>query len=256
MSKICPVCGETYYTWYPICYKCNQLKEEGKVIKCESCGTWHYFNTPCPKCNSKNINDTESQEIEKDQPETTTEIETETIKNTSKKCLICGEDSGEYLFCSTHYYKYRNKTLLLKINNCTEIELLDESYEGIYVCKDGHVVKSKSERDIDNYLFLNEYFHAYERAISIDGETFKPDFCLINVYPEEKGYQKNVYIEHWGYDETNIDYTQQKKYKLEKYEKAGITLICLYEKSDAKDIDAALDRKLSYYKKGKINYLE
>lgn len=52
MSKICPVCGEIYNTYYPICYKCNQLKEEGKVIKCEKCGTWHYADKPCPNCDN------------------------------------------------------------------------------------------------------------------------------------------------------------------------------------------------------------
>ena len=30
---------------------------------------------------------------------------------------------------------------------------MDESYEGMFKCRDGHIVKSKSEREIDNYLF-------------------------------------------------------------------------------------------------------
>ncbi|WP_251548305.1 hypothetical protein [Pumilibacter intestinalis] len=162
-------------------------------------------------------------------------------------CIVCGTESNGYLFCRTHYNKYKNKTLLLKITKCSEIEILDESYEGIYICRDGHVVKSKSEREIDNYLFSNKIAHAYEKALTIDGETFHPDFYL----PELK-----VYIEHWGYDESNYEYTRTKNYKIEKYRKKGITLICTHEKTDTKDIEATLDRKLESYEEGKINFLD
>lgn len=162
-----------------------------------------------------------------------------------KKCLLCNNDSGEYLFCKSCFNKYRNKTLLLKITvtKDQQLELLDESYEGLYVCKDGHVVKSKSERDIDNYFFEHKIAHAYEKALTIKGEIFHPDFYL----PE-----LDLYLEHWGYDESNVEYTKRKEYKIPKYKEKGITLICTYEK-DMKDVETSLDIKLDTYKKGEIN---
>ena len=135
------------------------------------------------------------------------------------------------------------------------MELLDESYEGRYTCKDGHIVKSKSEREIDNYLFENEIPHAYEKELSFgasEKDILHPDFYL----PNYLGKGKHVYIEHWGYEENNIQYTQTKKFKLPIYKKLGITLVCTYEKTDTKDIESTLDRKLKKenIKENQINF--
>ncbi|MCM1556214.1 MAG: hypothetical protein NC087_01630 [Anaeroplasma bactoclasticum] len=160
------------------------------------------------------------------------------------KCITCGKPTDGLLFCSNCYYKYKNKELLFKITNCTSIELIDEEYEGRYICKDGHIVKSKSERDIDNYLFENGITHAYEKELPYGPnrtEVLHPDFYL----PNYLGKNNHVYIEHWGYNENNIAYTKTKKFKLPIYEKLGITLICTNEKTDVKDIEATLNRKLN-----------
>lgn len=250
MGKTCVICGKAGYKFYPFCYEHLQMKSNGEIEKCESCGEWHFADKPCKKCDggniekeSKNIDcflDLDDDNAKKKDNETHERI-------IGKNCLICGAASNGYLFCRTHYNKYKNKALLVKITKCSEIEILDESYEGIYICRDGHVVKSKSEREIDNYLFSNKIAHAYEKALIIDGETFHPDFYL----PELK-----VYIEHWGYDESNYEYTRRKDYKIKKYQQKGITLICTHEKTDTKDIETALDRKLDDYKEGQINYLD
>jgi hypothetical protein len=141
--------------------------------------------------------------------------------------------------------------LLVVIKNCTEVEILDESYEGKYHCDDGHVVKSKSEVMIDNYLFENGIPHAYEKAFPIDDNPdhdLHPDFYL----PNFRNSSDDVYIEHWGYDENNIQYTKTKKYKLPIYRQKGITLICTNEK-DITDFKTNIKRKLDNYKKGTIN---
>ncbi|MGN0796226.1 MAG: hypothetical protein ACI4MT_04670 [Christensenellales bacterium] len=221
----CPICGEpTYlvYGKYPrkdgLCSKCGKKLRDGLIEQCPNCGKWHNTNETC-EC-KKNIN----------------------INN---HCLVCGKESGEYFFCKEHYEKYKNKTILfkIKVEKGQHIELLDDSYEGMFTCKDGHIVKSKSERDIDNYLFEHKIAHAYEKTITINEEQFKPDFYLPDL---------DVYIEHWGYNEDNIEYTKQKDYKIKKYIEKGITLICTNEK-EMKDIDATLDMKFAKYKKGKIN---
>ena len=56
------------------------------------------------------------------------------------KCITCGKVTDGLLFCSNCYFKYKDKELLFKITNCSNIELLDGDYEGRYTCKDGHIV--------------------------------------------------------------------------------------------------------------------
>jgi hypothetical protein len=227
-GKNCAICGKPS-KFYELCLECNKLKDEGKVIKCESCGTWHYADKPCA-CQK---------------------IASDTTANT--KCIICEEDSNGLLFCKKCYYKYKDKEILLRITNCKNIELLDYSYEGKYKCIDGHMVKSKSEREIDNYLFHHGIPHAYERDFPIDDKKencLHPDFYLSEQEPKGK-----VYLEHWGFDESHKSYTESKEYKIEKYKEKGITLICTSEKEDSGDIESALDRKLGNYKHGEINFL-
>lgn len=234
-EHICPICGEPTFKYYGnyrkdgLCSQHGRMANAGEIEQCPDCGQWHNADENCPNCTQP----AEPQVTEQQDPQ-------------SKKCLLCGADSGNFMFCKTCYSKYHDKTLLLKVtvNTNQHIELLDESYEGIYVCKDGHVVKSKSERDIDNYLFEHNIPHAYEKALPIGDEIFKPDFYLPN---------QNAYLEHWGYDESNSEYTRRKEYKIPKYREKGITLICTDE-HDMKDVETSLQIKLETYKKGEINF--
>lgn len=181
-----------------------------------------------------------------------------TINEENKsKCITCGIKTNGLLFCPNCYHKYKNKELLFKITNCSCIELLDESYEGHRTCKDGHIVKSKSEREIDNYLFDHGIYHAYEKELSYGSsanETLHPDFCL----PNYLGQGKDVYIEHWGYNENNIKYTNTKKFKMPIYKKLNITLVCTFEQTDMNNIESVLDRKLNknFIKENEINFDE
>lgn len=270
MVKSCAVCGKPS-GMYPLCPACFKLRDDGKIEKCEKCGVWHLKSEPCgckveaSSTTSKLkrfFNDiinpeTTPSSSEKGKNQTDKESEKEKDKSgsaTFSKCITCGKKTApDYLFCSECYHKYKDKELHIKICHCTEIELLEDSYEGRYTCKDGHVVKSKSELLIDNYLFEHAIPHAYEKALPIDEDEkhdLHPDFYL----PNFGGEGKHVYIEYWGFNEDNIQYTKTKKYKLSVYQKMGITLICTNEKNDMKDIDAALDRKLKHYEIGKVNF--
>lgn len=168
------------------------------------------------------------------------------------KCIACGKETKPgHLFCPLCYKKYVNKKLLVEITNCKEIIILDDSYEGKFTCSDGHIVKSKSEMLIDNWLFANNIPHAYEKALLIDDDEkhdLYPDFCL----PGYKDDKDDIYIEYWGYNEKNIEYTKSKNYKMKIYKEQKVTVICLEEK-DMMDINTTLTRKLKYYKKGEIN---
>lgn len=279
----CDKCSEWHYT-NETC-KCRkivftELPSEG-FNECIVCGAETTGYAYCRKCFRKYTeeellrilnNDTLTPEKgTPDKIEAIPEIQNdETIDNISEiasnnvviidfdnkaKCIICGKKTDGLLFCSNCYHRYKNKELLFRITNCTNVELLDEDYEGRYTCKDGHIVKSKSERDIDNYLFEHGISHAYERELpygATDKEVLHPDFYL----PNYMGEGKHIYIEHWGYNENNFQYTKTKKFKMPIYEKLGITLICTYEKTDMGKIDTVLDRKLNkqFIKVNKINY--
>lgn len=43
----CKVCGADSGK-YPLCRICNIKKDKGEIIKCTTCGNWHYANALCP----------------------------------------------------------------------------------------------------------------------------------------------------------------------------------------------------------------
>lgn len=311
MKKKCAICGKDGYSYFPFCYEHLQMKNEGKIVKCENCGQWHFANDLCQckgapaytelpiegfsacitcgasttgyafcrKCFKKYTRDEmldilngnkaglleneegETEEtVEKDEhpvPPDDTESNNVIVVdlNSKSKCITCGKQTDGLLFCTSCYHKYKSKELLFRITGCTNVELLDEDYEGRYTCKDGHIVKSKSERAIDDYLFEHGIPHAYERELpygATEKEVLHPDFYL----PDYLGEGEHVYIEHWGYNENNIQYTKTKKFKMPIYRKLEITLVCTYEKTDMGKIDTVLDRKLNkaFIKVNSINY--
>ena len=256
-EKKCPICGKPTNVYMGharkdgLCREHGMMANKGELEQCPDCGKW---NNPFKKCECKKK--TKPDPVEEKPTPTTDKNNIITINAENKsKCITCGKTTDGLLFCPQCYSKYKNKELLFKITNCSNVELLDENYEGRFICKDGHIVKSKSEREIDNYLFEHGISHAYEKALpygATEKEILHPDFYL-NDY---LGKNKHVFIEHWGYNENNIQYTKTKKFKMSIYEKLGITLICTYEKSDTSDIDTALDRKLNknYIKENQINH--
>ena len=258
-AKTCAICGKPS-GMYPLCRDCFKLRDEGKIEQCPDCKTWHYTNKPCECKKITEKSNKEIQNIEKPKEELSPVFEAKnqpsivTIDyNNKSKCITCGKPTDGLLFCGQCYKKYKDKELLFRIKKCSEVELLDESYEGLYTCKDGHIVKSKSEREIDNYLFEHGIAHAYEKELSYGSsakEVLHPDFYLHDYLGEKK----HVYIEHWGYNENNKDY--EKTFKMQIYKQTGITLICTYEKSDMAKIDSVLERKLNreYIKENEINY--
>ncbi len=100
---------------------------------------------------------------------------------------------------------------------------------------DGHMVRSKAEMLIDNWLYMAEIVHAYERKLPIEEDVYC-DFYI----PTGK-----VYIEYWGY-ENDEKYLTRKKQKLEIYNKYGFHLIQLND-DDVKNLDDVLPRMLLKY---------
>lgn len=258
----CVVCGAST-NGKAFCYSCWRERDEEEMLEILNSGKYYE-----PDEDEEEDEEDEEEavieveEVEKAEESAATEnadsAQHRTIiidpKNRSK-CIVCGIHTDGLLFCGACYRKYSKKSLLFRISNCREIDLLEADYEGRYTCKDGHVVKSKSEREIDNYLFEHGIPHAYEHALPYgarESDVLHPDFFL----PDFLGKGKHVYIEHWGYDEHNLHYTKTKKFKMQIYQQLGITLVCTFEKTDMGNIDATLDRKLNplFIQEGQINF--
>ena len=222
-SKFCQICNKPS-GMYPLCKEHLKMKDEGKVIK-DNNGKWvlkEFVNTTI-------------------------------VHNTQTNCLICGDKTENgFLFCKRCYNEYKNKSVLIKVTNCTQTEFvctIDKYESGLTIkCKDGHIVRSKSEMAIDNYLYDHNIKHAYEKPYPISAkkeEDLHPDFYL----PEY-----DLYIEHWGYA-NKANYKEEKDYKTRIYNRNKTTVIGTTEE-DMQDIETALDRKLNpkNYIRGKVNY--
>ena len=95
----CNLCGGESGKYF-LCFKCNKLKDEGKVIKCADCGQWHYADTFC-KCKKKT--DNKSEILKK--PAVTNE------KNDAASdglCIVCGEKAPNGHLCRDCYYEMRD----------------------------------------------------------------------------------------------------------------------------------------------------
>lgn len=107
-----------------------------------------------------------------------------------------------------------------------------EKFEATHRALDGHWVRSKAEALIDNWLYMSEKVHAYERQLPVEEELYC-DFYI----PEGK-----VYIEYWGL-ESNPKYQARKQAKLEIYKKYNFNLIELNDEH-VKNLDDHLPKML------------
>jgi hypothetical protein len=89
-----------------------------------------------------------------------------------------------------------------------------EKHKATHRASDGHMVRSRAELLIDNWLYVANKVHAYEKKLPVDEEVYC-DFYL----PEGV-----VYIEFWGM-ENDQNYCKRKEAKIEIYKKYGFNLI-------------------------------
>ncbi|MEA5471144.1 hypothetical protein [Spirulina sp. 06S082] len=97
---------------------------------------------------------------------------------------------------------------------------------------DGHWVRSKAEVMIDNWLYMAELVHAYERRLPIAEEVYC-DFYI----PSGK-----VYLEYWGY-ENDSKYLDRKREKQRIYQQYELNLIEIVDEN-VRDLDDFLPRIL------------
>lgn len=99
--------------------------------------------------------------------------------------------------------------------------------------QDGHMVRSRAEVLIDNWLYMQGLVHAYERRLPIEEECYC-DFYL----PGGKG----VYIEYWG-RESDPKYRDRQAVKRGIYAKYKLRLIELGD-AEIERLDDVLPREL------------
>ncbi|NQZ12525.1 MAG: glycerol kinase [Algicola sp.] len=116
--------------------------------------------------------------------------------------------------------------------SCAEEVGFREKFAAKHRAADGHFVRSKAEMLIDNWLYMAEIVHAYERKLPIEEDVYC-DFYI----PTGK-----VYIEYWGY-ENDQKYLARKKKKIALYKKYGFNLIELEDK-EVQNLDDILPRLL------------
>ena len=93
----CNLCGGESGKYY-LCFKCNKLKEEGKVQKCVDCSQWYYVDKGC-KCR-----------MVKKAPEAKVvrPLPSDKILAGNGICIVCGENAPNGYLCRDCYYEMRD----------------------------------------------------------------------------------------------------------------------------------------------------
>ena len=144
-----------------------------------------------------------------------------------------------------------NETLMSTVADFkgkTDVKVIDpeiltfrERFPAKYHATDGHMTRSKAEALIDNWLYMLEIAHAYERRLPIDKEVYSSFYIPHGkVYIEYSGCDTD---ESYGYDK-NCE--RRKQEKLEIYKKYNLNLIELEDK-DVQHLDDVLPKLLLKY---------
>ena len=214
MGKNCVICGKPS-GMYPLCKEHLAMKNDGKVVKCEECGTWHIVGEPC-KCATK-----------------TAEVKPQAdVMDDELTCIICGRPSNGKHFCFKCWNKYKDRSVDIRITNCKETEIIDEYGNKKIVCEDGRKVRSRAEKIINDFFFTNKIRVVYEKEIYYaengENKTLHPDFYL----PDYE-----LYIEYNGL--TSKSYLKSKEYTLKIYNDLNLKVEILTD-SDIDNINARL----------------
>ena len=130
----------------------------------------------------------------------------------------------------------------------TKDEILD--YRRVYPmnfrCKDGHYVRSKSEKMIDDYLLEKRYIHIYEKKVINEekDEEYYPDFYFL---VKNGNTEIGIYLEYFGLEDDE-KYMATEKKKLDYYKSQGFEVIEVREKNIG-NLDDYLDMEIIKIKK-------
>jgi RecJ-like exonuclease len=181
-------------------------------------------------------------------------------------CQVCGNKSGFYPLCS-ECNELKKQGKITKCNNCgiwkegdmplckecwlkekketqkksgnyqatqseNEENSFRQKFKATIRAEDGHMVRSRAEKMIDDWLYHKGIVHSYERRVPIEEEVFCDFFIPIG---------QKVWIEFWGLEEER--YLERKRIKKSFYEKHDKNLIELADK-DIENLDDIMPIKL------------
>ena len=130
-----------------------------------------------------------------------------------------------------------NNKELIEINKYREFEDIRLRYSPDFICKDGHRVRSKAERIIDDWLYDNGIKHIYEPVVSEIPEKLVPDWLI-----ESNDGKSKCYIEYWGIEDST-EYKENMNRKLKIYLKYKLPLIEIRDEN-IRNIDFYLKEQL------------
>jgi hypothetical protein len=166
-----------------------------------------------------------------------------------EKMQYCGWDISELRYHLNsgviYYYEnniHSNKTpVVTKKTKGYQFESdIRKKFPATIKTQDGHYVRSKAELIIDDFLYLNNIVHSYEKKLPIE-EVIYCDFYI----PSAKDRPHEVYIEFWGLN-NDPKYLRQKEFKRGVYKKYAFALIEI-EESDISNLQEILTWKLLRY---------
>lgn len=204
-----------------VCIKCKSYcKEDHKY--CKKC--YENIKFVCSECKKQMFEEDNYFIIYSD------------FKNVNQKAfVICNECRKKILKIKLNINK--NKTNKSKKNEDIRIK-----YVAKYRADDGHIVRSRGEIIIDNYLFKNNISHVYEKKVY---NNEKPEEeCTTDFYLP----QYDTYIEFWGI-ENNENYNTIKLYKENIYKKNNYKIINVYSENLDSGLDDYLTKELLKIKK-------
>lgn len=124
------------------------------------------------------------------------------------------------------------QALVLNETPDKDTQLFRQKFPADYHTLDGHCVRSKAEVLIDNWLYMAEIVHAYERKLPIEESVYSEFYIRAG----------NIHIEYWDHQSDPI-YQHIKEKKLASYAKYGFNLIELHE-ADVENLDRILPYQL------------
>ena len=94
----CKVCGAECGN-YQLCFKCNKLKESGKIIKCQKCGQYHFADKSCNDSAFKSDNTKKKEPSFIQKAATAIKYAVQPPQTYESLCIICGKPAPKGALC-------------------------------------------------------------------------------------------------------------------------------------------------------------
>lgn len=191
MGKTCEICGKPS-GFFPLCTKCNKLKDDGKVVKCETCNKWHYLDKPC-----------DCKPISK---------ESTIVDKKEKKCIVCGKNAPNGPLC-IDCFKEKERVKGDFVQNRAKLEITEHYYN-----QKNALYKVKNEEYIDNGILrliaISEELSVFHNDNSLkervssdikklqeiksqsENEQLKSDLPFVKKSFDDEDYRKQWTAEH------------------------------------------------------------